>query len=273
MHISFVPILHGVPSAAESPHGTITVSSESVQYSSQGSSTKINICVNKISVHHLYGKVHSTLTTIEISLPLVLFSLKRFIIIHGTLLRSKTRFIFRTQFLIANFISNSFTHTKLTTIRWYGMITLSTLNRYTTTTRSRTFTPFVPIAPTAVNGIGKFFNWNALLMLAPLDENNFVKRNTLMDFPNLLYVSHNWFLVLLVVIEWCKHHLPDTTVANKFHPILNTLECCHWFDWIVNDIEDQHCTLLLHWECISSFSIESTENACNSVYLVVDRDK
>lgn len=31
MHISFVPILQGVPSAAESPHGTIKVSSESVQ--------------------------------------------------------------------------------------------------------------------------------------------------------------------------------------------------------------------------------------------------
>lgn len=31
MHISFVPILQGVPSAAESPHGTINVSSESVQ--------------------------------------------------------------------------------------------------------------------------------------------------------------------------------------------------------------------------------------------------
>lgn len=38
MHKSFVPRLHGVPSAAESPHGTINVSSESVQYSSHGSS-------------------------------------------------------------------------------------------------------------------------------------------------------------------------------------------------------------------------------------------
>lgn len=44
MHISFVPILHGVPSTAESPHGTINESSESVQYSSHGSSfdRKIN---------------------------------------------------------------------------------------------------------------------------------------------------------------------------------------------------------------------------------------
>lgn len=31
MHMSFRPMLHGVPSAAESPHGTISVSSESVQ--------------------------------------------------------------------------------------------------------------------------------------------------------------------------------------------------------------------------------------------------
>lgn len=38
MHMSFVPILQGVPSFAESPHGTINVSSESVQYSSHGSS-------------------------------------------------------------------------------------------------------------------------------------------------------------------------------------------------------------------------------------------
>lgn len=38
MHISFLPIVHGVPSAAESPHGTINVSSESVQYNSHGSS-------------------------------------------------------------------------------------------------------------------------------------------------------------------------------------------------------------------------------------------
>lgn len=38
MHISLDPILHGVPSAAESPKGTIIVSSVSVQYNSQGSS-------------------------------------------------------------------------------------------------------------------------------------------------------------------------------------------------------------------------------------------
>lgn len=38
IHMSFVPILHDVPSAAESPQGTINVSSESVQYNSHGSS-------------------------------------------------------------------------------------------------------------------------------------------------------------------------------------------------------------------------------------------
>lgn len=40
MHMSLVPTLHGVPSNTESPHGTITVSSVSVQYSSQGSATQ-----------------------------------------------------------------------------------------------------------------------------------------------------------------------------------------------------------------------------------------
>lgn len=48
MHISFVPILHGVPSIAESPHGTINESSESVQYSSHGSSIDHRIKINEI---------------------------------------------------------------------------------------------------------------------------------------------------------------------------------------------------------------------------------
>lgn len=39
MHISLVPTLHGVPSRAASPHGTITLSSVSVQYSSHGSAS------------------------------------------------------------------------------------------------------------------------------------------------------------------------------------------------------------------------------------------
>lgn len=45
MHISLVPILQRVPSAAESPQGTINVSSESVQYSSHGSSKRRNIYI------------------------------------------------------------------------------------------------------------------------------------------------------------------------------------------------------------------------------------
>lgn len=59
IHMSLVPILHGVPSAAESPHGTMTVSSESVQYNLQVSSE--NLKVNFFITHTTYKMIHKLL--------------------------------------------------------------------------------------------------------------------------------------------------------------------------------------------------------------------
>lgn len=56
MHMSLVPMLQRVPSIAESPHGTISVSSESVQYNSHGSSIGSAIEANEILTTNTIGQ-------------------------------------------------------------------------------------------------------------------------------------------------------------------------------------------------------------------------
>lgn len=167
MHISFVPILHGVPSVAESPHGTMTVSSESVQYNLQGSS----MCTKKkekIKNHCFTYSNKLIITTIKIGQPLVLLFTKCFAIVARTLLCSKTRFILIAQFLIADFITNPFANTKRSAVCRCRMVTLSALCRYSAATSTWAFTPIVPIAPATVNRCRLLFDRYTLLMLAPL---------------------------------------------------------------------------------------------------------
>lgn len=56
---------------------------------------------------------------------------------------------------------------KCTTIRWPRTIALSLLYRNTTATGARTFTPFRPIAPRAIN-LFHGFNANTFAILTPL---------------------------------------------------------------------------------------------------------
>lgn len=66
MHMSRVPRLHGVPSSALSPSGTIIVSSLSVQYSSHGSAVDKNLVTN-ILISVLINTAHYADLVMELS--------------------------------------------------------------------------------------------------------------------------------------------------------------------------------------------------------------
>lgn len=92
---------------------------------------------------------------------------------------------------------------KCTTIRWSRTIALSLLYRNSTATSARTFTPFRPIAPRAINLFHRF-NANTFAILTPLlcrgrkkwisNRSNWNGRE---NYHNKPYVFHTMFQGLL----------------------------------------------------------------------------
>lgn len=171
--MSLEPTLQGVPSSAASPHGTITLSSVSVQYSSQGSAERFK----RLDIFYLSWYPHRdlwlvfeniSLTLIEVGQPGVVLPLVLLSIIVAALNAPETRCTIGTRFDIADFVSTSLTDTESSSIGRLGMIALSFHDWYSSPTASGTLAPGTPLAPSTINLSWFVHDRDAFLILAPL---------------------------------------------------------------------------------------------------------
>lgn len=197
MHISLVPTLHGVPSRAASPHGTITLSSVSVQYSSHGSATikqhdihssvlfvrsngvsidsyidqidifDVMIYKDKILFHFLKNR---SLTLIEIRQPRIIFSFVLFVVVITALDRSEAGRALWAWIGIADFVTASLADAKLPAVRRLRMIAFTLHDRDSCPAAPRTLAPRAPLAPSSVDLTWSVHDRHAFLVLTPLQR-------------------------------------------------------------------------------------------------------
>lgn len=188
MHISLVPTLHGVPSRAASPHGTITLSSVSVQYSSHGSASikrdihllvfvewsidryRCKIWIKKGIRFRFHFLKNRSLTLIEIRQPRIIFPFVLFVVVVTALDRSEAGRALRAWLGIADFVTAPLADAKLAAVRRLRMIAFTLHDRDSCPAGPRTLAPRAPLAPSSVDLTWSVHDRHALLVLTPLQR-------------------------------------------------------------------------------------------------------